>query len=253
MGVSRDGLWAVRAPEGSRAKKDRAYPPPPRAKIPPTLRQLLSGGVPSLLSPLLTADHRELWFQAKALVPDSALAASRHRLAGTSGAAQVSPAKEVSNAAPLGLYHSGGPPPPGRDIRVQPCPLALGWIWLMFWAWSAWQLHVQRLWRQGASGLLSGSENLLGPQRSSGLQRSPGERRMCSLASGCPDVCLLGQGSSLRSRCGRLKPLFFIHRLPTPASLGQSPHTLYQKKSPCFIPKDRDPRRLAASSLAKLG
>lgn len=110
MGVSRDGLWAVRAPEGSRAKKDKAYPPPPRAKIPPTPRQLLSGGVPSLLSPLLTADHRELWFQTKALVLDSALAASGHKLAGTSGAPQVSPAKEVSNAAPLGLYHSGALP-----------------------------------------------------------------------------------------------------------------------------------------------
>lgn len=123
-----------------------------------------------------------------------------------------------------------GPPPSGRDIRVRPCPLALGWIWLMSWAWSAWQLPVQRLWRQGAPGLLSGSENLLGPQTSSGLQKSPSERRTCSLASGRPDVCLLDQGSSLRSRCGRLKPPFFIHPDCQPQLLWASLPTPYTRR-----------------------
>lgn len=48
-------------------------------------------------------------------------------------------------------------------------------------------------------------------------------------------------------------PILHPPRLPTPASLGQSPYTLHQKKSPCLIPRGRDPRSLAASSLAKLG
>lgn len=94
----------LRAPEPRRTP----HPPPPRAKIPPETPPIWRAPLSPL--PLLTADHRELWFQAKALVPNSAPAASGHRLAGTSGAAQVSPAKEVSNAAPLGLYHSGALP-----------------------------------------------------------------------------------------------------------------------------------------------
>lgn len=76
MGVSRDGLWTARAPEGSRAKKDTPPSTSP-GKDSPTPRHLLSGGLPTLLSPLLTADHRELWFQAKALVPDSATSCLR--------------------------------------------------------------------------------------------------------------------------------------------------------------------------------
>lgn len=95
----------LRAPEPRRTP----HPPPPRAKIPPETPPIWRA--PSLPLPLLTADHRELWFRV-GQGPGAQFSTSclRHRLAGTSGAAQVSPAKEVSNAAPLGLYHSGAPP-----------------------------------------------------------------------------------------------------------------------------------------------
>ena len=99
--------------------------------------------------------------------------------------------------------------------------------------------------------------HLLGSQMSSGLQRSPSERRKCSLASGHPDVCLLGQGSSSRYHRGCLKPPFFIHADCQPwllwASLPRS-HTRGRALAGRLpFLRDRDPRGLAAPSLAKLG
>lgn len=149
-GAARDGPWAVGAPEGSRSRKETAHPPPSRAKAP---RHPPVPRTPRL--PLPSADHRKLGFQAKALVPDSAWAFSRHRVAGTSGVVQASPAKEAPSAAPLGLYHAGALPCLGRTSEPG---LALGLIQLMPWAWPARELRVQCLRREGTPGLLSGSE-----------------------------------------------------------------------------------------------
>ena len=109
------GLWEpLRAPDPGRRQPTLHLPGQRLPRHPPDPR------TPRL--PLPSADHRELGFQAKALVPDSELAFSRHRVAGTSGVAQASPAKEAPNEAPLGLYHSGGPPLSGQDIRARPSP-----------------------------------------------------------------------------------------------------------------------------------
>lgn len=108
------GPWEpLRAPDPGRRQPTLHLPGQRLPRHPPVPR------TPRL--PLPSADHRKLGFQAKALGPDSALAFSRHRGAGTSGVVHAGPARGP-RCSPSGFVSLRGPPLSGQDIRARPSP-----------------------------------------------------------------------------------------------------------------------------------